>query len=571
MQCTSYVPVYYHPRDLNLGASGLSWHPFDGNANYGDERGYNISLPPRILEPYLSNDKEMLRQIMQNQEATFRYQVQELHRLYRRQRELMDEMRVGQIFAQHLRTSESISFLPHPQSDISQLTSHATSWLLRDRSHSKSEITAENIQRPPNPFAENFQGHTAAPPGPFVRKNSYNEVKFLSSRSSGNENRILDLELPADACRDDEVKQLRYLSEAPELTSNNQKKLLNIQPASDLEFCPVKTEDSLSFDSNSRKTNCFIDLNEPIHLESPPSSSTGPLESVVHKHSGFLNCDSSSDGINSSLAIDLNTTPVSCFSDMEILENGKCVEDTKIDEKFLKTETYIDLNTGVVADEPSPQLSCSVIPTKSAGDMDLKGPVSPENEECSPPRGKSEDIRLEEQSVEPDITAAQNLVMLSSQGVKEHVKNCLLWLAEIVSSTGDNLENEVMKLQDDARFYDFGTLTVSEENGLNISHVVRNEKETGMSSNRSGKGRARGTRQRTEAKDLHTTEGSLVTGSLKRNAGKKTCPKRRKCTKLSPSSMVQKSMSSVLKQGWGKVKKREGGCRRRASKFLVMS
>ncbi|KAK6153444.1 hypothetical protein DH2020_013083 [Rehmannia glutinosa] len=614
MQCTSYGTVYYHARDLNVGASGFSSHLFNGNANYGEESGNDFSLPRYNMEEYLGYDKEVLRQIIQNHETTFRYQVQELHRLYRRQKELMDEMRMREIFAQHLlsKTSESFHSLSHARSDISQATSHATSWLLGDRLHSNlSELTAENIQRPPNFSTENFQEHATVYDGPFIRKNSYNEVKFLSSRSKGNENRILDLELPPP------FKE-RNLSEAPELTCNT------LHPATDSEIGSVKTGDFSSSNLNRSKTNCFFDLNEPIQLESLPSSSTchtevmhnNPFVSVEGKDSGLLNCD------GSSVAIDLNSVPVDCFSEMEInLENvrpikkeatavldfnsaydhamrkEKCVEDrsikTKIDGKFLKTECDIDLNTNLILDEPSPPLSSSTVQIKSAGNTDLEGPVSPENEECSPPRGKSEDIQTEkpsllsehgmgEQSMELDIIAAQTLVKISSSGAESLVNstNSLCWFAEIASATGDDLENELLSKM----VFDFGakTLNLSEENTSNMSCVVQKEKETGTSSVRSIKGHTRGTRQQKNSRtDVRTIEGILETGTLRKNAGKKACAKPRKYSKLSPD-VVKKSMSSILKQpatrskqgvlqSWGKIKKRQGGLRRMASKFLVIS
>lgn len=73
MQCTSFTPVYYHARDLNVGASGYSWHLYDSNASCGEERGYNVSMPP--CDQYSVHDKEVLKQIILNHEATFRYQV----------------------------------------------------------------------------------------------------------------------------------------------------------------------------------------------------------------------------------------------------------------------------------------------------------------------------------------------------------------------------------------------------------------------------------------------------------------------------------------------------------------
>lgn len=74
MQCTSYVPVY-HARDLDIGARGFSWQLFDRNTNYGEEIGYNISLPLCDMNRYSGYDKAVLRQIIQSQETTFRYQV----------------------------------------------------------------------------------------------------------------------------------------------------------------------------------------------------------------------------------------------------------------------------------------------------------------------------------------------------------------------------------------------------------------------------------------------------------------------------------------------------------------
>lgn len=70
MQCT---PVYYNARDVNVGASGYAWHLYDNNVGYGEERGGIISMP--LCDQNLANDKEVLKQIIKNHEATFRYQV----------------------------------------------------------------------------------------------------------------------------------------------------------------------------------------------------------------------------------------------------------------------------------------------------------------------------------------------------------------------------------------------------------------------------------------------------------------------------------------------------------------
>ncbi|KAL6579962.1 hypothetical protein OROMI_007986 [Orobanche minor] len=584
MQCTSYIPVYHH---LNGGSSGFSLHLLNSITKYGGENWYDDSFPPyNNMEQYLSYDKEKLRHVIQNHDTTFRHQVQELHRLYQKQRELMDEMRVRKVFSQRLlskTTSESI----HSRYNISQETSHATSWLLADH-------RSKNFQHPPELIPSHYiQEQTMPHAGPFVRKNSCNEVNFLSSRSNNgnNENINLDLELPAD------IRNLfreRNLSGAPELTCITPDRVPDIRPV---------TVSDIGSNLNDGKRQCFIDLNEPIELESLPSSSKCSME-IMHnspcisnpKDSGFLNYDRSSDGINSLMALDLNSMPVDNLPETEI--NLEQIRTTKkettadhpfANNKLLKTETDIDLNTNIVTSEPSSPPSSSAVQIGSGGDRDLAGPVSPENEECSPPRGKSEDIQLEqgekEPSMELDIIAAHALAAISSCGAH----GCLSWLAEIVSAAGDDLENQITELKNVTAYND-QHVVLSEENALNLSCVVEKKKETGYSSVVSHKGRARGTGRckdtRIEvsyspSKNVREIEGFFKTGSSRKCASKKVCAKPRNYSKLSsdrvkkPISYITRQPSTQSKHGvlqsWGKIRKREGGFRRKASKFLVIS
>ncbi|KAG8379247.1 hypothetical protein BUALT_Bualt07G0068800 [Buddleja alternifolia] len=471
MQCTSYIPVYYNERDIDVGA------------NYGQERGSRstFSVPQCTIEQYLGYEKEVMRRIIQNHEATFRYQVQELHRLYSRQTVLMDEISVGETFTQHLQLQTSKSNLCS-----SQARSH-----IFHASHTPSCC--------PAPFPSN------------------NEFK-------AHDKRVLDLELPGNAF------------ETPEVTCCTHKKP-ELVPANGSGLGYVKTgEDFSSFNTSSCKTKFMIDLNEPVQIES---------------------LDSSSDGTNSSVAIDLNSMPLSCLSEtainLENLQNLKkntkdgdqeenmhvLREDSdcssEIDDKMLKIKTYIDLNGG---NEPFPPLSSTNVEMESAGEADLEAPVSPENKEGSPPRGKSEDIPILSQL---DRIAANSLIMIFDSGVLEHSEdareplrsfyNPLPWFAEIVSSTGNDLEN----------------------NATNFSRVVKKEKKAGTCSSRSKRGSARA--------------GSNGCGKVIRNSKLDDVSKSTSAIWKQPST---RSKQGVL-QNWGNVKKRRGGCRCRASKFLIIS
>lgn len=490
----------------------------------------------------------------------------------------MDEMRVREIFAQHLlsQTSESIHSSSHARPEFSQTPPHATSWILGDH--------PRNVQRSSYFTAENSQDRTMVQPDSFISRNSNNEVEFLLSSSKGSEKSTVDLELPDRMCHDDQGKQFKEVN-----FSESPMKLPNFQRASGSDIGSVKTGDLSSFDLKSRKTNCFIDLNEPIDLESLSSSSSGHFEtchmeikpeSVVPKCSRLMNYDDSSDGINSSVAIDLNSVPVSCFSETEenvwstnkdaavVLDHRSVYNHAMQNEKCaVKTEIEIDLNKGM-GDENPPPLSSSVLQIKAAEDTELEGPVSPENEECSPPRGKSEDTQVGP-TVELEIIAAQTLVMILSSGDEKYTNPASLsWFAEIVSSMGDDLENQIMKLDND-----------QDENALSYP-CVKKDKESG----RSGTGGKRGLKQRKDSEDLQTIRGSVETGQLRRKAGRKACGKPRKYSKQSPSDVVKKSISSISKQpatrskqgvlhSWGKIRKRQGGRKRRlrASEFVLIS
>ncbi|XP_042004574.1 uncharacterized protein LOC121753358 [Salvia splendens] len=590
MQCGSYTPVYYHNlRDLNGGAGGYSWHLYNSNASYREERGHNNSVFVPSCDQYLGHDKEMLKQIIQNQEAAFRSQVQELHRVYRRQRDLMNEMRAREIFGQHLlsQTSESIHSSSHGGDEIPQKPSPATGWLFGNLSPRElSELASGDCQGPKSLVAENFLKHSTLQSESGIRRNSSDDAKFLfpGTKQSG----IIDLELPARIYHDDQVKQFKAgnLSEASDFTCRTPDKVSNFLAATHLDIGMSKTWDLSSSSSDTKKTYCFIDLNEPIQLESLPTNSSGPLEAFT----ALMKTGENSDGTNSSMDIDLNSMPfesppsinreVKVVPDSNSASEDEPIVQNSISDSFLKTESYIDLNSSVVDEHPLP-------PSSSKSAELLKGPVSPENKERSPPRGESEDIQLEthllseqgeaEPFIESDTTAAKTLVKIYSSGVGVEAEvldslanfRNLCWFAEIVSSNGDEVGDEVMELETDA-------MDQGGENALSLSRFSK-EKGTSNMSRRSGKGQKRGKKQCKGFKPE-----ALETGSLKRRPGRSGGAKARKYSKLSPSDVTKKSMSSIMKQSiasgdqsvkqsWGRTKKRQGGRRHRASQLFLVS
>lgn len=148
-------------------------------------------------------------------------------------------------------------------------------------------------------------------------------------------------------------------------------------------------------------------------------------------------------------------------------EDRKCTRDShlvgcRIDSQLSTANICIDLNSCIKEDLLSSSPSEA---TKSTAERDLEGPVSPENKECSPPRGDSQDINSgtsihlprtghDDPVKELDTVAADILIFISSSMVHRYSKtaigepsesssNSLRQLAEVAISLASSQENEV--------------------------------------------------------------------------------------------------------------------------------
>ncbi|KZV23289.1 dentin sialophosphoprotein-like [Dorcoceras hygrometricum] len=679
MNCTRYVRSCYESRDLSKCESGFSSHPFVFDGENEEEQGNVISLLPINMDQHLGYDKVLLSQIMQKHEVTFRHQLQELHRLYRRQRELMDDIKVREMFARHIQfpASQSNNCLSQTRSEVSQ-TSHTTSWILGDRLDNKLSVVSTHNRRGPSDFVvEDFQEPTTANPGLLLARNCYNRVKAPSFISKGHEMRILNLRFPEPVYHD--AEEMERFDEVK----------VSKDPKRESAHSPFKTRDTTSFDARCRNKKNLIDLNEPIQLESVASNSTSPLEPFqrclefshhdthasgevetgsVPKQCRYDSYGRESVDRNSSVGFDLNSMPLSCSSEAVItqvdlpnsnqeykiedpkehllsfvekpdyssgfpcsfksklsqasggdksvilstnsvhhheMSKEKCVTvdpDPRIREKLMEFETHIDLNVGAIADETLPSLSSNNVGTKSTGVTDLEAPLSPENKEGFPPRGKSRDMLLGTPSIlaehgeaepevkpnGPDGIAAETLLLMSSAKLQDfNLSNSLYWLAEIATTTDntEDQENKVMELQNGStnkdgcmllsdKIEEFKDTTgLSQKKALNLSRDVNKEKEGVSLSCRSVRSRA--------TKDHHTAKPFQKTCSSKRNVGKNSSERPKSHSRSCPLN-AKKPVASILKepatrgkagvlQSWGKIRKRQGGPRRCASKFLTIS
>lgn len=289
MQFTSYLPGY-HPKDRNGSLSGNSWPIPRNDISWNGARGFYVSLPPFVADQNLElvHQKEILKQTILKHEAIFRYQVNELHCVYRRQRELMDEIRRRKLVEDHLhlQTLESKSFVSQLKSEISQKS--RCPLVLDLTSIDPSTLRGEAFQGSSNSLA----GQSVPPDADLLtEQNATKERKISSSKSSPSRKRILDLELPAEEYLDIEDGE-QFVRESCVQGPNIL--ISEVQPRHSSKVNFDNPVDSSIANSSPRGSFLLFDLNEPLQPDETgyPNSA---LESI-NDHEEISNMDQDLSG-----------------------------------------------------------------------------------------------------------------------------------------------------------------------------------------------------------------------------------------------------------------------------------
>uniref|UniRef100_A0A5B7AV04 Uncharacterized protein n=1 Tax=Davidia involucrata TaxID=16924 RepID=A0A5B7AV04_DAVIN len=267
MQCTSFLPGCYSTRNLSVGANGSIWPAYNNDRTLKSGHSYDVFLSPPTTDQYLGYDKEILRQTMLKHEATFRDQVHELHRLYRRQRELMDEISRREL----LQTSQTNPFLTQNSSEYPKSAWQVPSLPWVNPAGSRPSVLSSGNFQAPIRFSEWKSMQTGS--NPAQTEDGSKDGRLLEANSRKSKKRILDLELPADECIDSEGEG--FLEEkVSEVPCYAPKRMSEVLPKSDLKLFPcsgpfnsICQGGSSSPDLFSRRTNNLADLNEPAWLE----------------------------------------------------------------------------------------------------------------------------------------------------------------------------------------------------------------------------------------------------------------------------------------------------------------
>ncbi|KAL1810221.1 hypothetical protein ACET3Z_027211 [Daucus carota] len=401
MQCSSYLPVCSTTKDLL--ASGSSRQLLNNNQvqTFGHSRtwhhndqvqiagyGYNNLYPSSNASQLQDHLKEIMRKTMLEHEATFKHQVSELHRVYGRQRELMDERRMKRLTRNNIegKISKTNPIMFGGLSESNQTCQVGKFSLVNPSCHWPSRTI--NIEA--NYPSEGISSRSNFIPT-ITDLADWNKTFLLNQKgplySSGF--------FPSSTSIMAEPHLEQSYAQMPNMVNR-------MQIEKDLE---IHSEDlylkKLSGQREHTSSNHLMSSTKPFDTQE--SSSKSATLSIGN------NC------LNNSI----------CLS-------GKLTYNPRY---------QIDLNS-----YPNEDGSSQVeVETRNAADINLEPPVSPQNKEASPPRSNSvekqpsESVELTEKDdkFQKDLAllAAEALVLISSNS-----DQCLKWFAEIVTSAENHLE-----------------------------------------------------------------------------------------------------------------------------------
>ncbi|MED6206045.1 hypothetical protein PIB30_023261 [Stylosanthes scabra] len=192
VQCDGYFPGYYSARDLIFESERIPWTSSDVNSELKNELHYIGSLPVSSPCNLIGYNKELLKQTILKHEAIFRDQIHELHRIYHKQKELMEEINRNESYKQHLRLETSWS-----ASSLSSKNGQKICY--------SANLPWSTVQSlPPGaPLQENSK-KIFPPPVPVVTEEYFKDSKPSESKYRKVGKKVLDLQLPANEYIDSE-------------------------------------------------------------------------------------------------------------------------------------------------------------------------------------------------------------------------------------------------------------------------------------------------------------------------------------------------------------------------------
>ncbi|XP_061369679.1 uncharacterized protein LOC133312492 [Gastrolobium bilobum] len=283
------LPGYYSMRDLNEDSSSCGWPLFYGDKTLTNGKYYNNYLPSATADACSVYNKDVVKQMMLEHEAVFKNQVYELHRLYRIQRDKMNEFKRKELHRNQIPVEASFSTAPLTSLIMTEDGQkwHISGFPVGNSTCAKTSVSgAEGIHSP----LGSING-ISKQAGPISSPNgcSSKDVEVLESRPSKVRRKMFDLQLPADEYIDTEESE--KLSD--EKISNPtlflpDKNCKNGKDGDVKHFCcnggKIGTQEDTSRSEQSlRRRNGLADLNEPVQVE---ETSDSPYTHILSHNPG---------------------------------------------------------------------------------------------------------------------------------------------------------------------------------------------------------------------------------------------------------------------------------------------
>lgn len=250
-------------RDLNEDCNSFSRPPCFGDKTLSNGQYYDGVSPRAVVDACQGYDKDILKQTMLEHEHIFKDQVYQLHRLYRVQRGMMDEMKMREGQKNHISAETSLSSSPL----ASQITfEDARKWNIPSSPLVSSVCARHSIS------GSSFQN------GSFPSQNgaSLKGLEVLHYRPAKVRRKMIDIQLPADEYIDteEENRDATITSMSSLLQNGNGKVGFDNRPKSFLGDSgkSVSHIDLSTSKSSLGSSNSLIDLNEPGQVENTNDS-----------------------------------------------------------------------------------------------------------------------------------------------------------------------------------------------------------------------------------------------------------------------------------------------------------
>ncbi|CAK9142385.1 unnamed protein product [Ilex paraguariensis] len=200
----SYLPGYYSMRDLNEDANSSSWPLYYGDKTLTNGQYYHGFMPRTVTDAHPGHDRDAVKQKMLEHEAIFKNQVFELHRLYRIQRDMMEEVKKKEHHTHRIsnETSSGSSLIASQMPFEDAWKWHIPSFPLANSGYAKPYMLGANIFN--SPLGCTKGNSTQSGRGLSQNGCTSKDCEVMESRPSKVRKKLFDLQLPADEYIDTE-------------------------------------------------------------------------------------------------------------------------------------------------------------------------------------------------------------------------------------------------------------------------------------------------------------------------------------------------------------------------------